>query len=73
MTWCANLLIVNDTVSLPEAISSDLKNLLEGLLCKDPKQRMSLDAVSKHPWVIGEEGPIPHYKCWCKRSNRRDP
>lgn len=66
-------MIVNDTVSLPEAISSDLKNLLEGLLCKDPKQRMSLDAVSKHPWVIGEEGPIPHYKCWCKRSNRRDP
>jgi len=29
-----------------------LANLLEGLLCKDPKKRMSLEAVARHPWVM---------------------
>ncbi|GFS30878.1 hypothetical protein Acr_00g0014580 [Actinidia rufa] len=45
-----------------------LKNLLEGLLCKDPRDRMTLGAVAEHAWVIGEEGPIPQYLCWCKRK-----
>ncbi|KAF8395213.1 hypothetical protein HHK36_019156 [Tetracentron sinense] len=60
--------IVNNPLSLPEGINPQLKNLLEGLLCKDPKQRMTLDAVAEHCWVIGEGGPIPRYLCWCKRN-----
>lgn len=29
---------------------------------------MTLDAVAEHAWVIGDDGPIPQYLCWCKRS-----
>ncbi|KAJ8441120.1 hypothetical protein Cgig2_006949 [Carnegiea gigantea] len=35
----------------------------------DPKQRMTLDAVAQHPWVIGEDGPLPEFLCWCKRHS----
>ncbi|KAK6144453.1 hypothetical protein DH2020_021273 [Rehmannia glutinosa] len=34
------------------------KNLLEGLLCKDPRERMTLENVAQHAWVVGEEGPL---------------
>lgn len=30
----------------------DLKDLLQQLLTKDPQQRISLDQVKRHPWVI---------------------
>ncbi|KAL6967268.1 Serine/threonine-protein kinase grik2 [Sarracenia purpurea var. burkii] len=59
--------IVNNPLSLPGRMNPLLKNLIEGLLCKDPKQRMTLEDVAEHTWVIGEEGPIPRYSCWCKR------
>ncbi|XP_047312373.1 serine/threonine-protein kinase GRIK1-like [Impatiens glandulifera] len=64
--------IVNQDASLPDDMNPLLKNLLEGLLCKDPMQRLKLEAVAEHPWVIGEgegEGgsPLPQYLCWCKR------
>ncbi|KAJ9698154.1 hypothetical protein PVL29_007305 [Vitis rotundifolia] len=67
--------IVNNQLSLPDNINPQLRNLLEGLLCKDPNERMTLDAVAKHAWVIGEEGPIPQYLCWCRRNIllREDP
>lgn len=67
--------IVNNLLSLPDNINPQLRNLLEGLLCKDPNERMTLDAVAKHAWVIGEEGPIPQYLCWCRRNIllREDP
>lgn len=32
---------------------------------------MTLDAIAKHSWVMignGDEGPIPEYLCWCKRT-----
>ncbi|CAK7327417.1 unnamed protein product [Dovyalis caffra] len=61
--------IVNNPLVLPDEMNSQLKDLLEGLLCKDPAQRMTLDAVSNHAWVIGDDGPIPQYLCWCKRSS----
>ncbi|XP_057954960.1 serine/threonine-protein kinase GRIK1 [Malania oleifera] len=61
--------IVNNSLDLPDGINPELKELIEGLLCKDPKQRMTLDAVAEHVWVIGEEGPIPQYLCWCRRNN----
>jgi len=44
--------IVHDPLLLPEDMNPELANLLEGLLCKDPKKRMSLDAVARHPWVV---------------------
>ncbi|XVE79061.1 hypothetical protein DITRI_Ditri14bG0027500 [Diplodiscus trichospermus] len=61
--------IVNNPLILPNNMNLELRNLLEGLLCKDPKERMTLNAVAEHSWVIGEDGPIPQYMCWCKRNS----
>ncbi|CAN1171920.1 Serine/threonine-protein kinase GRIK2 [Linum perenne] len=60
--------IVNNPLVLPDRLTPPLKDLLEGLLCKDPKQRLKLDAVANHPWVVAEDGPIPEFSCWCKRD-----
>ncbi|KAL2557482.1 Serine/threonine-protein kinase GRIK2 [Forsythia ovata] len=63
--------IVNDPLSLPDEMNPLLENLLEGLLHKDPRQRMTLENVAEHAWVIGEEGPIRQYVCWCKHNRLR--
>ncbi|XP_016434080.1 serine/threonine-protein kinase GRIK1 [Nicotiana tabacum] len=60
--------IVNNPISLPDDMNPLLKNLLEGLLCKDPTQRMTLESVAQHEWVIGDEGPIPQHSCWCQHK-----
>ncbi|XP_022731063.1 serine/threonine-protein kinase GRIK2-like [Durio zibethinus] len=60
--------IVNNPLILPNDMNPELRNLLEGLLCKDPKQRMTLNVVAEHSWVIGEDGTIPRYLCWCTRN-----
>nr|XP_027086368.1 serine/threonine-protein kinase GRIK2-like [Coffea arabica] len=62
--------IVNNPLYLPDGMNPLLKDLIEGLLCKDPERRMTLEGVSEHAWVIGEGGPIPRYLCWCKRNSR---
>ncbi|KAG6512080.1 hypothetical protein ZIOFF_030174 [Zingiber officinale] len=59
--------IVNNPIIIPDGIDPQLQNLIEGLLCKDPKARLTLHSVSEHPWVIGDEGPIPQYSCRCSR------
>ncbi|KAF6139713.1 hypothetical protein GIB67_006661 [Kingdonia uniflora] len=61
--------IVNNPIVTLESINPQLKNLLEGLLCKDPKERLTLNAVAEHPWVVEEEGPLPQFLCRCKRSS----
>ncbi|KAI5666239.1 hypothetical protein M9H77_16092 [Catharanthus roseus] len=60
--------IVHNPLHLPDDLNPLLRNLIEGLLCKDPERRMTLEAVANHAWVIGEEGAIPQYLCWCKRN-----
>lgn len=60
--------IVSNELFLPDNMNPLLKNLIEGLLCKDPEQRISLANVAEHPWVVAEEGPIPPYLCWCERN-----
>lgn len=65
--------IVSDPIDLPDNINLQLSNLLEGLLCKEPEKRLTLSMVAEHPWVIGEEGPLPEFLCWCKQnSSKRD-
>lgn len=34
----------------------------------DPTERLSLQMVATHPWVVGDIGPIPKFVCWCKRN-----
>ncbi|KAK1565807.1 hypothetical protein Q3G72_035481, partial [Acer saccharum] len=46
--------IVNSPLSLPEELDPELKDLLQGLLCKDPMQRIRLDVAAEHPWVTDE-------------------
>ncbi|KAG9445557.1 hypothetical protein H6P81_011685 [Aristolochia fimbriata] len=61
--------IVNNPLSFPEEPTPQLKNLLEGLLCKDPEKRISLGGVAIHSWVVGKDGPVPEYLCRCKRRS----
>ncbi|OIW15768.1 hypothetical protein TanjilG_04303 [Lupinus angustifolius] len=61
--------IANNPLVLPDNINSELKNLIEGLLCKDPRLRMTLSDVAEHRWIIGDDGPISQYLCWCKRKS----
>ncbi|XP_045803718.1 serine/threonine-protein kinase GRIK2-like [Trifolium pratense] len=61
--------IVNNPIEIPDDVNPQLKNLIEGLLCKDPEQRMTLPEVAEHVWVIGNDGPIGEYHCWCKRKS----
>jgi len=35
----------------------------------DPRLRMTLGDVAEDSWVIGDDGPIPEYLCWCKRKS----
>ncbi|CAA6670230.1 unnamed protein product [Spirodela intermedia] len=42
---------------IPEGVSPLLKDLVEGLLCKDPRRRLTLKAVSEHPWVVMGDAP----------------
>ncbi|KAH7691467.1 calcium/calmodulin-dependent protein kinase kinase protein [Dioscorea alata] len=61
--------IVNNPLTVPIGMNLLLRSLLEGLLCKDPKQRMTLRATAEHPWVVGDEGPIPEFLCRCRRNS----
>ncbi|KAK4764845.1 hypothetical protein SAY86_025935 [Trapa natans] len=61
--------IVKNPLVLPDNMNPLLRSLLEGILCKDPTKRLTLEAVASHPWVVGEDGPIPQYMCWCKRKS----
>ncbi|CAM8961529.1 unnamed protein product [Rhodiola kirilowii] len=62
--------IVNNPLVLRDNLDPHLKNLIEGLLCKDPNKRLTLKDVAEHPWVVSEDGPIPNYICWCKQSDQ---
>lgn len=35
----------------------------------DPKQRISLEMVANHPWVVMEEGRIIPFSCKCQNEN----
>ncbi|KAF8403926.1 hypothetical protein HHK36_012032 [Tetracentron sinense] len=61
--------IVNSPLSLPEELDPDLKDLCQGLLCKDPMQRITLNVVVEHPWVVKEGVSLPQQRsCRCKLS-----
>ena len=63
--------IVNDPADIPSDVSPLLVDLLERLLCKDPRDRITLEATAAHPWVAGDEGPVPEYMCRCGFGRRK--
>lgn len=58
--------IVNSPLNLPEELDPQLKDLLRGLLCKDPKRRFLLTGAAEHPWVIREGEPVAYSICRCR-------
>ena len=44
-------LIINDSVKYPDSMSSDFKSFLQGLLQKNPTQRLSWPSLLHHPFV----------------------
>ncbi|TVU45422.1 hypothetical protein EJB05_04909 [Eragrostis curvula] len=66
--------IVNDPIQIPDGMNPQLADLLQRLLCKDPGDRITLQAAAEHPWVAGDRGPVPEYICRCGfgRSKRND-
>ncbi|KAG2546473.1 serine/threonine-protein kinase GRIK1-like [Panicum virgatum] len=62
--------IANDPVQIPGDMNPQLADLIQRLLCKDPGDRITLQAVAEHPWVVGDMGPIPEYICRCGFGRR---
>jgi len=38
----------------PAHLSAEVKHLLDGLLCIDPKSRLTMEQVREHPWILGK-------------------
>lgn len=60
--------IISCHLSLPEKLDHELKDLLRGLLCRDPMQRITLDVAASHPWVVRDGGPVCQTSCRCKEK-----
>lgn len=63
--------IVNDPVEITDGMSPELADLLQRLLCKDPSERITLQAAAEHPWVAGADGPVPEFICRCGFGRRK--
>ena len=58
---CGDIPFETDTqivMGLPDwsdttALSQSLKDLIEGCLKTDPRERLSLEGISSHPWMLG--------------------
>lgn len=46
--------ILNQDIVMPENVTDELWDLLQGMLKKDPEERLTVDQVFNHPWVTGE-------------------
>ena len=52
--------IVRGEYNLPEGLSFDCGDLIQGLLTVDPKQRFTLHQVMEHPWMNEDVIPSHH-------------
>lgn len=62
--------IVHSPLYIPKDLDPELKDLLCGLLCKDPSERMTLESAARHPWVTREADPQYPCNCICGSSAR---
>jgi len=44
--------IIENNVIFPHYLSEEVKDLINRLLDKIPKSRLSLEEVLKHPWIV---------------------
>ena len=47
--------ILSAKYNMKEQVTDEAKNLIQGLLCTDPKKRLSVRRVLMHPWLAGSE------------------
>ncbi|MCO5575522.1 hypothetical protein L7F22_029323 [Adiantum nelumboides] len=52
--------ILHEPLYIPDKSNPHLVSLFEGLLCKEPGMRISLEEVMRHPWLIetSEHDPV---------------
>ncbi|KAG0610223.1 hypothetical protein M758_7G048300 [Ceratodon purpureus] len=50
--------IVKQPLFIPEGTDPDRADLLQGLLCKDPRKRLPVEAVATHPWLSRGFGQV---------------
>ncbi|CAM9535179.1 unnamed protein product [Hapterophycus canaliculatus] len=51
--------IKEQELDVGQAVSPELASLLQGMLCKDPRGRVGLQAALEHPWMRGVPDPPP--------------
>ena len=49
--------IVKVDLRFPAHVSADARDFIARLLRKEPRQRMPLDAVKHHPWIVRNTAP----------------
>ncbi|KAL7991846.1 hypothetical protein Chor_016102 [Crotalus horridus] len=55
-------LIIKDPIKWPKNMSPNFKSFLQGLLMKDPRQRLSWPELLYHPFIAGQEKSKPPLK-----------
>lgn len=48
--------IVNVDIRYPSFVSAGARDLIDKLLVKEPSDRLSLDEVASHPWIVEKTG-----------------
>ena len=46
-------------LNFPAYVSAGARDLITRLLAKDPKTRLSLSEVERHPWIVRKTNPDP--------------
>lgn len=49
--------ILRVSYEFPEYVSEGARDLIRKLLVRDPQQRMALDKVKDHPWIVANADP----------------
>jgi len=52
--------IQHKPLAIPPAASADLSHLLRRMLEKNAVFRISLSEIKDHPWITGQNSPVPH-------------
>ena len=66
-------LILRGKFDIPEHVSIAGRSLLEGMLTLVPQQRMTLDQVARHPWVLGAHDDLEMYESTMPRFLGAEP
>ena len=64
--------IQNDDIEYPSHVSPDARDLIGGLLKRDPRQRMPLEQVETHPWIQRLTGSSKKKNSTTDRRRKRE-